>query len=318
MIVMKYIREWKEGDRIAGVYLCKTKNPAVTKNGKPYENLILQDKTGQIDAKIWEPHSEGIAEFAPMDYVDVFGDVTSFNGVLQLSVKRARLCREGEYNPADYVPVSERNNEEMYGELTDIVKSVKNRHLHALLRTFFVEDEDFAVQFRKSSAAKSVHHGFVGGLMEHTIGVAKLCDHLAAVYPILNRDLLVSAALLHDVGKVTELSAFPENDYTDEGQFLGHIYIGAKEAEVRASRLPHFPVLLKNELVHCILAHHGKLEFGSPKKPALPEAIALNLADELDAKMETFKELFASSVTPGWQGYNRLFESHIFETRVEE
>ncbi|MBR0173054.1 MAG: HD domain-containing protein [Lachnospiraceae bacterium] len=314
---MKLIRDLKEGDRVAGIYLCKTKNPAVTKNGKPYENLILQDKTGQIDAKIWEPHSEGIGEFAPLDFVDIFGDVTSFNGALQISVKRARLCREGEYDPADYVPVSSRDNDEMYKELTELVKSVKNRHLHAVLRAVFVEDEAFAGRFRKSSAAKSVHHGFVGGLMEHTVSVAKLCDHLARTYPVLNRDLLVTAALTHDIGKVTELSAFPENDYTDEGQFLGHIYIGAQQVEACIAKLPDFPVLLKNELIHCILAHHGKLEFGSPKKPAIPEAIALNLADELDAKMETFKELFASSQTPGWQGYNRLFESYIFETQVE-
>ena len=314
---MKYIKDLKEGDRVAGIYLCKTKNPAVTKNGKPYENLILQDKSGQIDAKIWEPHSEGIGEFAPLDFVDLFGDVTSFNGVLQISVKRARLCREGEYDPADYVPVSERNNDEMYNELTELVKSVKNRHLHAVLRAVFVEDEAFAGRFRKSSAAKSVHHGFVGGLLEHTVSVARLCDHLAQTYPVLNRDLLVTAALTHDIGKVTELSAFPENDYTDEGQFLGHIYMGAHQLEACIAKLPDFPVLLKNELIHCILAHHGKLEFGSPKKPAIPEAIALNLADELDAKMETFKELFASSRTPGWHGYNRLFESHIFETQVE-
>ena len=314
---MKLIRDLKEGDRVAGIYLCKTKNPAVTKNGKPYENLILQDKTGQIDAKIWEPHSEGIGEFAPLDFVDIFGDVTSFNGALQISVKRARLCREGEYDPADYVPVSSRDNDEMYKELTELVKSVKNRHLHAVLRALFVEDEAFIRRFRKSSAAKSVHHGFVGGLMEHTVSVAKLCDHLAQTYPVLNRDLLVTAALTHDIGKVAELSAFPENDYTDAGQFLGHIYMGAQQVENCIVKLPDFPVLLKNELVHCILAHHGKLEFGSPKKPAIPEAIALNLADELDAKMETFKELFASSATPGWQGYNRLFESHIFETQVE-
>ena len=313
---MKYISDLREGDRVSDIYLCKTKNPAVTKNGKPYENLILQDKTGQIDAKIWEPNSEGIADFSPMDYIDIFGDVTSFNGNLQISVKRARKCAEGEYNVSDFVPVSERGNDDMYRELCDIVKSVTNRHLHALLRALFVEDEAFVKRFRKSSAAKSVHHGFVGGLMEHTIGVAKLCDHLANTYPVLNRDLLVSAALLHDVGKTTELSAFPENDYTDEGQFLGHIVIGTQMAAEKIAALPEFPAILKNELLHCILAHHGKLEFGSPKKPAIPEAIALNLADELDAKMETFKELYAASQTHGWLGYNRLFESHLYETNV--
>ena len=315
---MKYIKDLREGDRVSDIYLCKTKNSAVTKNGKPYENLILQDKTGQIDAKVWEPNSEGIDDFSPMDYIDIFGDVTSFNGNLQISVKRARRCQEGDYDAADFVPVSGRSNNEMYGELCAIVQSVKNRHLHALLKALFEDDADFVKRFRKSSAAKSVHHGFVGGLMEHTIGVAKLCDHLAETYPVLNRDLLVTAALLHDIGKTVELSAFPENDYTDEGQFLGHIVIGTQMAGEHIAKLKDFPQILKNELLHCIVAHHGKLEFGSPKKPVIPEAIALNLADEIDAKMETFKELYDATTTHGWLGYNRLFESHLFETQVPE
>ena len=315
---MKYIRDLKEGDRVSEIYLCKTRNPAVTKNGKPYETLILQDKTGQIDAKVWEPHSEGIGEFQPLDYVDIFGEVTSFNGALQISVKRARTCREGEYNPSDYVPVSPRDAGEMKKELLSLVDSVKNKYLHQLLRALFVEDEAFLSLFCRSSAAKSVHHGFVGGLLEHTLGVGHLCAHLAETYPdVLNHDLLVSAALLHDIGKTRELSAFPENDYTDAGQFLGHIYIGARMTEEAAKKINDFPPLLRDELVHCILAHHGKLEYGSPKKPAIPEALALNYADEIDAEMETFKELFAHSQTPGWQGFNRLFDSHIFDTRVE-
>ena len=315
---MKYIKDLREGDRVSDIYLCKTKNSAVTKNGKPYENLILQDKTGQIDAKVWEPNSEGIDDFSPMDYIDIFGDVTSFNGNLQISVKRARRCQEGDYDAADFVPVSGRSNNDMYGELCSIVQSVKNRHLHALLKALFEDDADFVKRFRKSSAAKSVHHGFVGGLMEHTIGVAKLCDHLAETYPVLNRDLLVTAALLHDIGKTVELSAFPENDYTDEGQFLGHIVIGTQMAGEQIAKLKDFPQILKNELLHCIVAHHGKLEFGSPKKPVIPEAIALNMADEIDAKMETFKELYDATTTHGWLGYNRLFESYLFETQVPE
>lgn len=309
---MKYLKDLREGDRVSETYLCKTRNAAVTKNGKPYENVTLQDKTGTIDAKIWEPNSEGIGEFSPMDYVNIFGDVSSFNGQLQISIKRTRRCREGEYDPADYLPVSSRDKAEMEADLKALIGSVKNKYLHALLTSFFVEDEAFSKKFRTSSAAKSVHHGFVGGLLEHTLGVAKLCAHLASVYPILHHDLLVSAALLHDIGKTKELSAFPENDYTDEGQFLGHIYIGARMVEARCAKIPDFPKQLSMELVHCILAHHGKLEFGSPKKPSTPEALALNYADEIDAKLETFKELKENAQTPGWQGFNRLFENNIY------
>ena len=309
---MKYIKELREGDRVSEIYLCKTRNAATTKNGKPYENVTLQDKTGSIDAKIWEPHSEGIREFAPLDYVEIFGEVTSFNGALQISIKRTRRCKEGEYIPSDYLPVSERDKKEMDAQLNALIGSVKNKYLHALLNAFFVEDDAFLKKFRTSSAAKSVHHGFVGGLMEHTLSVAALCDHLAKTYPVLHRDLLVTAALLHDIGKTKELSDFPENDYTSEGQFLGHIYIGAQMLQSRCEQIPDFPEQLRLELVHCILAHHGKLEFGSPKKPSTPEALALNSADEIDAKLETFKELKENAQTPGWQGYNRLFENNIF------
>ena len=297
--------------------MIKTKSSAVTKNGKKYENVTLQDKTGTLDGKIWEPNSEGIGEFAQHDYVEIFGDVSVYNSALQISIKRARRCREGEYDPADYVPVSERDNDEMYEELKDIIKSITNKYLHKLLLSLFVENEEFVKRFRKSSAAKSVHHAFVGGLLEHTLGVAKLCDHFASTYPVLNRDLLVSAGLLHDIGKTREFSSFPQNDYTDAGQFLGHIVMGAQMIDRVASADKEFPPLLKQELEHCILAHHGKLEYGSPKLPMIPEAIALNLADETDSKMETMKELYAASTQPGWQGFNRLFDTYIFETRVE-
>ncbi len=314
---MKFIKDMCAGDRISDIYLCKHKQSAVTKNGKPYDNVVLQDKTGTIDAKIWDPNSEGIDEFSDMDYIDVFGEVTSFNGALQLSIKRARICREGEYDASLYVPVSSKNNDEMYKELLGIINTIQNRYLNTLLKAFFVEDEDFIKAFRKSSAAKSVHHGFVGGLLEHTLSVTKMCDYFTKAYPVLNRDLLLTAAICHDIGKTRELSLFPTNDYTDEGQFLGHIVMGTEMVGVKIAQIPDFPPLLKQELQHCILAHHGELEYGSPKKPALVEAVALNLADNTDAKLETFTEALANANEPGWIGFNRLFESNLYDTRVE-
>lgn len=314
---MKFIKDMCAGDRISDIYLCKHKQSAVTKNGKPYDNVVLQDKTGTIDAKIWDPNSEGIDEFSDMDYIDVFGEVTSFNGALQLSIKRARICREGEYDASLYVPVSSKNNDEMFKELLGIINTIQNRYLNTLLKAFFVEDEDFIKAFRKSSAAKSVHHGFVGGLLEHTLSVTKMCDYFTKAYPVLNRDLLLTAAICHDIGKTRELSLFPTNDYTDEGQFLGHIVMGTEMVGVKIAQIPDFPPLLKQELQHCILAHHGELEYGSPKKPALVEAVALNLADNTDAKLETFTEALANANEPGWIGFNRLFESNLFDTRVE-
>ena len=172
---MKYIKDYKESDKMFDIYLCKHKQSAVTKNGKPYDNVILQDKTGTIDAKIWDPNNAGIEDFDSMDYIEVHGDVTSFQGALQVNVKRVRKCREGEYNPAEYLPVSKFKTEDMMKELLALVASVKNPYLHQLLEAFFVKDEAFIKAFRHSSAAKTVHHGFVGGLLQHTLAVTKLC-----------------------------------------------------------------------------------------------------------------------------------------------
>ena len=312
---MKYIESFREGERISGIYLCKNRQSAVTKTGKAYENVILQDKTGTADAKIWDPNSQGIDDFANLDYVDIVADVTSFQGQMQLNIKRARKAREGEYNPVDYLPVSSKDINEMYQELLGFVAKVKNPYLSQLLKSLFVEDKDFVKAFKFSSAAKTVHHGFVGGLLEHTLSVTKLCDYYIHYYPMINGDLLYTAAMCHDIGKVYELSAFPANDYTDEGQLLGHIMIGAEMVGDRIRQIPGFPVKLGNELKHCILAHHGELEYGSPKKPALLEAIALNFADNTDAHMQTMIEaLKAAGDNQGWLGYNRLFESNIRKT----
>ena len=314
---MKYIKDYKEGDRVFDIYLCKHKQSAVTKNGKPYDNVILQDKTGTVDAKIWDPNNAGIEDFDSLDYIEVYGDVTSFQGANQINVKRIRKCREGEYDPADYLPVSSFPIDDMMRELTGFIDSIRNPYLRKLLQAFFVQDKDFIAAFRSSSAAKPVHHGFVGGLLQHTLAVTKLCDFFCTQYPVLNRDLLLSAAICHDIGKTRELSLFPQNDYTDDGQFLGHIVIGSEMVGEKIKAIEGFPPLLAGELKHCILAHHGEYEFGSPKKPAIVEAVALTFADNTDAKMETFTELLENSADTGWLGYNRLFESNVRATKTE-
>ena len=314
---MKYIKDLKEGDRVFDIYLCKHKQSAVTKNGKPYESVILQDKTGTIDAKVWEPNNPGIGDYDAPDYIEVYGDVNNFQGALQISVKRIRVCREGEYNPADYLPVSSKDINTMYGELQGLIQTIENPYLKKLLEAFFVEDEAFVGVFRSSSAAKTVHHGFIGGLLEHTLSVTKLCDYYCSAYPVLKRDLLLTAAMCHDIGKTKEISPFPENDYTDDGQLLGHIVMGSQMVAERAAKIEGFPHGLLAEVQHCILAHHGKYEYGSPKIPALIEALALNYADDTDAKLETFKEILENnSENAGWLGYNRLFESNLRATKL--
>lgn len=313
---MKYINTLREGETIREIYLCKGKRSAETRNGKPYDNLILQDKTGTLDGKVWDPNSGGIADYDEMDFIEVFGEVISYNGALQLNIKQLRKAYEEEYIVADYLPTSEKSVEEMYEELIRFIKEVKNPYLHQALEYYFVKNEEFIKCFKEHSAAKSVHHGFSGGLLEHTLSVVKLCEYYVGAYPILNKDLLLTAAMFHDIGKTKELSSFPENDYTDDGQLLGHIVIGVEMVGEAVRATDGFPSKLASELKHCIIAHHGELEYGSPKKPALAEALALNFADMTDAKLQTLAEVFKDKNTDEWIGYQRLFESNLRKTSI--
>lgn len=317
---MKYINELRDGDHLAGViYLCRQKNLAQTKSGKDYENVTMMDKSGSLNCKIWDPNSSGIGDFDVNDYVEVWGRITIFNGALQLSIERARKASEGMYDPADYLPVSPRSIDAMYKELLAYISSVKTPCYRLLLDSLFVEDKEFAQAFKTHSAAKSVHHGFMGGLLQHTVAVCALCEFYCKAYPKLDHDLLICAALCHDIGKVYELSDFPANDYTDEGQLLGHIVMGVEMVGARIKNIKGFPVVKANQLKHCIVAHHGEFEYGSPKKPALMEAVALNFADNTDAKMESFGEILdnaAMSRSDGssWLGFNKLFDSNLRPT----
>lgn len=308
---MRYINTLVEGETIRNIYLCKGKRSAETRNGKPYDNLILQDKTGTLDGKVWDPNSQGIADYNEKDFVEVVGEVIKYNNNLQLNIKQLRVAAEGEYNPADYMPTTDKNVDRMYEALLGYVQKISNPYLRQAVEYYFVKDQDFIQSFKRHSAAKTVHHGFSGGLLEHTLSVTMLCEYFAKTYDILNPDLLYASAICHDIGKTKELSNFPDNDYTDEGQLVGHIVIGVEMIGEAIRSVPGFPEKLANEWKHCILAHHGELEYGSPKKPALPEALALNLADNADAKMQTLKEIFKGKKGNEWQGYNKMFESNL-------
>lgn len=312
---MRFIAELREGDMISSIYLCKDKKTLQTKAGKNYYSMQLHDKTGSVDAKVWDL-SNGIDHFESMDYIHVDGQVTSFQGTLQLNVRRVRKASLGEYDPTDYMPCSKRNLDEMREELVNMINTVKEPHLQELLQMFFVKDTEFVKVFQMHSAAKTMHHNFVGGLLEHSLSVAKLCDFMAKQYKVINRDLLITAALCHDIGKVKEISDFPENDYTDEGQLIGHIVTGTIMVDEKIKTIDGFPKTLADELKHCILSHHGELEYGSPKKPSLIEAVALSFADNTDAKLEGFIELLDGNTDKGttWLGFNRMFEVNVRAT----
>ncbi len=308
---MRFINTLREGDTIRAIYLCKTKRSAETRNGKPYDNLILQDKTGTLDGKVWDPNSGGIADYDEMDFIEVFGEVISYNNAMQLNIKQLRKACEGEYNLADYMPTSEKSVDGMYSELLSYVEQVENKYFRQLLEYYFVNDEVFIKKFKAHSAAKSVHHSFSGGLLEHTLSIVKLCEYYVKAYPLLSKDLLYTAAIFHDIGKTKELSNFPENDYTDDGQLLGHIVIGVEMISEGVRHIEGFPAKIASELKHCVVAHHGELEFGSPKKPALAEAVALHYADATDAKLQTLTEIFKDKDGSDWIGYQKLFESNL-------
>lgn len=310
---MRYIEQLQDGENVSEVYLCKNKIVGKTKSGKSYYSLLLQDKTGSIDAKIWELNN-GIGHFDSMNYVRVDGQITTFNNALQLNVKKIRIADEGEYVQDDYMPCTKKDVDEMFADLLKLVDSLEHSYYKTLLKSFFVDDKETAAEFKRHSAAKTIHHGYIGGLLEHSLAVAKMCDYYTTYYKRLNRDLLITAALLHDIGKIYELSCFPENDYTDAGQLLGHIVMGTMMIRDRIKDIPDFPVKAANELEHCILAHHGELEYGSPKKPALLEALALSFADNTDAKIQTFMEALDAKDESGWLGYNKMLESNIRRT----
>lgn len=312
---MRYLSEIRENEQVIEHYLCVNKQLLKTKAGKSYYSLKLQDKSGTIDAKIWDLN-DGINHFDEGDYIKIDALAILFQGNMQLNIKRLRKSTDGEYNPKDYIPMSSRDIEEMYKELMTYIDSIKNIHLKQLVDSFFVEDKVFINRFKNHTAAKSMHHNFSGGLLEHTLSVIELCSFYAKKYTLINRDLLYAAALFHDIGKLEELSDFPIVDYTDSGQLLGHIMISVEWVNNKIREINGFPEKLANLLKHCILAHHGELEYGSPKKPQIIEAFALNFADNTDAKLQAISDIIESTeIDDDWLGWQRMFDGNIRKTR---
>ena len=314
---MKYIKELREGENIIEHYLCKSRQTMKSRNGKNYLSLKLQDKTGMVDAKVWELNHE-IQSFQENDFIKVDAYVTTFNNELQLNVKRIRRSREGEYDPADFVPCTDKNIEEMYQELMAYIKTIQNPYLKQLFEEIFWKHPVISKEFPYHSAAKTMHHSVRGGLVEHTLSVTQICDFMAPRYRYVDRDILVASAMLHDVGKVLELSDFPVNDYTDDGQLLGHLILGAELIRDAAAKIPGFPKRLESLMKHCMLAHHGEYEYGSPKLPSTIEAFLLHCADNMDAKTKMIEEALTADSTPGhWAGYHRMLQRNLSRSDYE-
>lgn len=314
---MRYIEDLKEDERIVAHYLCKAKQNMRSKTGKAYFSLKLQDKTGTIDAKIWEITGE-IKAFEEGDFVKIDAGVTSYQGELQLKVIKIRRSQEGEYEPMDYIPCTTKDIPLMYEEVQSYISSVGNSHLRTLLETILIEDEHISKAFRSHSAARQMHHNYMGGLLEHTLCVTQICDFFAARHRHANRDILITAALLHDIAKIYEISPFPANNYTDEGQLIGHVSLGAQLIGEIAAKIDGFPRKLCVLLQHCILAHHGEYEYGSPKLPHTIEALILHMADNADAKIKMFEDMLENDTPTPWVGFQKMFGRNIRRSTYDE
>jgi 3'-5' exoribonuclease len=275
------------------------KQQRTTKSNKPYLNLILGDKTGQLEGRIWEPSDPRIAkEFERGDIVKARGSASRFDDRLQMKIDQLRLAQPGEADKADLLPSTTYDVADLWRQLLSFVASFTNPDLKLLVTTL-LDDPAFAAAYREAPAAKQLHHAWLGGLLEHVVSLLTLADRVAAHYPLLDRDLLLTGVILHDIGKLRELSWEIGFEYTVEGMLLGHIQIGTALAERTIDSLPGFPPRLKLLVLHMILSHHGKLEFGSPKLPMIPEALVLSFLDDLDAKMQAMTTEFDKCIREG-------------------
>jgi 3'-5' exoribonuclease len=293
------LANFDEGKLFDGFFLVLAKQQRTTKSNKAYMSLILGDKTGQLEGRVWEPSDPRIAkDFERGDIVKARGSASRFDDRLQMKVDQLRVALPSEVDKTDLLPSTTYDIADLWSQLLSFVDSFTNPDLKLLLTTMLA-DPDIAQAYREAPAAKQLHHAWLGGLLEHVISLCTLADRVAPHYPLLDRDLLMTGVILHDIGKVRELSWEIGFEYTVEGSLLGHIQIGTALAERTIDSLPNFPPRLKTLVLHMILSHHGKLEFGSPKLPMIPEALALSFLDDLDAKMQAIQGEFDKCLREG-------------------
>jgi len=296
------LMSFDEGRLFDSFFLVLSKQQRTTKQNKPYLNLILGDKTGQIEGRVWEMGDPRIArDFERGDLVKVRGSFSRFDERAQVRVDQLRKALAGETDRMDMLPATSADVGELWRRLEGSVESMTNPHLKELLK-ILLADPAIGQAYREAPAARQLHHAWLGGLLEHVVSLLGLAERVAAHYPLLDRDLLITGVILHDIGKIRELEWETGFDYTVEGVLLGHIQMGVDLVERTIATLPNFPDRLRTLVLHLILSHHGKLEFGSPKLPMIPEALALNFVDDFDAKMQAVTSEFERSAREGRAG----------------
>jgi 3'-5' exoribonuclease len=299
---------------ITTTFLVKNKELKSKKTGEPYLSLTLGDRSGELDAKMWDNVEEVENTFDRDDFVKVKGLVQVYRNRPQLTIHKLRRCQDQEVDFADYFPKTTKDVEIMFEELLGIVDGIENGHLRELLMSLLT-DEDFSTRFKQAPAAKSLHHAWIGGLLEHTLSLCKLCKLVVQNYEGVDVDLLLTGAVLHDIGKIHELNYTRSFSYTTEGQLLGHMILELDMVNEKIAQLEAFPRELKLLVQHLIVSHHGEHEFGSPKLPMFPEALLLHCLDNLDSKLEAMKLLLRNdpNIEGDWTGYNAMFGRPLFK-----
>src|SRR5271166_981251 len=306
----------QENKVITSSFVVASKQVKAKKNGEPYLALILADRSGQIEAKMWDNVDEFILAFEQDDFLKVKGLVNKYKNRFQLTIHKLRRMEEAEIDFTDYLPKTTKDIGELWRTLTEFVATFQNPHLKSLVE-LFMADAAIAERYRNAPAAKTLHHAYIGGLLDHVVSLFRSCDLMCRNYPQVNRDLLLTGAFLHDIGKIQELNYNRAFSYTTRGQLLGHMIIELEMLQSKLTKLPDFPAELKTLLEHLIISHHGQYDFGSPKLPMFPEALMLHYLDDLDSKMEAMRAHFEreAELEGPWTSYNASLGRPLFDSR---
>ena len=306
----------QENKVITSSFVVASKQVKPKKNGEPYLALVLADRTGQIEAKMWDNVEEFIAAFEQDDFLKIKGLINKYKNRFQLTIHKLRRMGEAEIDYTDYLPKTTKDIGELWRTLADFVGTFQNPHLKALVESFMA-DPEIAERYRNAPAAKTLHHAYIGGLLDHVVSLFRSCDLMSRNYPQINRDLLLTGAFLHDIGKIDELTYKRSFSYTTRGQLLGHMIIELEMLQAKLAKLPDFPPELKTLLEHLIISHHGQYDFGSPKLPMFPEALMLHYLDDLDSKMEAMRAHFEreSELEGPWTSYNPSLGRPLLDSR---
>jgi 3'-5' exoribonuclease len=306
----------QENKIITSSFVVASKQVKAKKNGEPYLALVLADRSGQIEAKMWDNVDEFIAIFEQDDFLKIKGLINKYKNRFQLTIHKLRRMEEAEIDYTDYLPKTTKDIGELWRTVTEFVGTFQDPHLKSLVE-LFMADAEIAERYRNAPAAKTLHHAYIGGLLDHVVSLFRSCDLMSRNYPQINRDLLLTGAFLHDIGKIQELTYNRAFSYTTRGQLLGHMIIELELLQAKLAQLPGFPQELKTLLEHMIISHHGQYDFGSPKLPMFPEALMLHYLDDLDSKMEAMRAHFEreSELEGPWTSYNASLDRPLLDSR---